>query len=341
MKLVIFANDLVSVTESHNPGTNKPIHRRNVILNAIEQKLENIDVCTVKDEIDKKWIAQVHHPDYLDFLEKCYSDFIRSGDLMWANDNYGVIPQSFCNRKSPNIPIYKLAGFYTNDFMTPIYADTFSNAMVSANQAYLAGKHLAQKRDDLIYVLATSPGHHAKYARYGGYCFINNAIVGALSYIKERPDHQIVILDLDYHAGNGTIEMIDNLGCANIETISIHCDPTYDYPSHEGFSDERNFVLPQHCDWQTYKSVLNQVCDIISDCTVDMLIISFGADTFKDDPDAHPLAKFTLDIDDYREMGSIIKSYFGGMPKMIVQEGGYNFESVGDIVCNFISGIRS
>lgn len=63
--------------------------------------------------------------------------------------------------------------------MTPIHEYTYRNVMISANQAYKAAEYLNCHPETITYVLTLAPGHHAKHHQYGGYCFINNAIVAA------------------------------------------------------------------------------------------------------------------------------------------------------------------
>lgn len=47
------------------------------------------------------------------------------------------------------------------------------------------------------------PGHHASQNTYGGYCFLNNAAICAKK-LQQNGYNNIAILDLDYHAGDGT-----------------------------------------------------------------------------------------------------------------------------------------
>ena len=222
--------------------------------------------------------------------------------------------------------------------MTPIYESTYHDAMISANQAFVASEYLINNfnNNNLLYVLATTPGHHAKHAEYGGYCFFNNTMIAAQN-LYNKTSKKIGILDLDYHAGNGTSELVTNNN--NILAWSIHCDPVYDYPSFEGFADKYNFVVQPHCDKETYKKILINVCDIINDNKIDVLIIAFGGDTFKDDPDALAIGRFNLDINAYLEIGQVIREKFALIPKIITQEGGYNMDNIGAIVVQFISGI--
>lgn len=62
--------------------------------------------------------------------------------------------------------------------MTPINENTYENCMKSAQQAYLAADYIINNSKDqqnVLYVTASSPGHHAKYQEYGGYDMDNIA----------------------------------------------------------------------------------------------------------------------------------------------------------------------
>lgn len=155
---------------------------------------------------------------------------------------------------------------------------------------------------------------------------------------------KIGILDLDYHAGNGTFEMSQSSKYNNrIGAYSIHCDLVYEYPSFDGFADYHNRPLKPHCNWETYWDTLFDVCfdmnHLMSEIKFDALIIAFGGDTFKEDPDAIPIGRFDLDLDSYYKMGESIRGHFPNLPIMITQEGGYNMDHIGDIVSSFIKGL--
>jgi acetoin utilization deacetylase AcuC-like enzyme len=341
MSLVIFTNHIESSDEFEQAKTNNPILRKQRITEVIKNKIDNTTCIEINEEIDTHWLQCVHETQYINFLKHCYESFINSNDISWQNSDHGLLPCNFYKSKCPSsVPLYKWCGFYGSDTMTPIYANTWHNAAISANQAYLGATYLNKHPTTLIYVLATSPGHHAKTAEYGGYCFINNAMVAAKRLQELSKLKTIGILDLDYHAGNGTNEIVMNGTNDDIYAYSIHCNPIYEYPSFDGFADRYNYPLEPHCEWSTYECTLEVVCQKMYDHGIDSLIIAFGGDTFKDDPDAIPIGRFNLDLEAYNKMGQIIKKYFPEIPKMITQEGGYNMDYIGEIVTSFMQGLK-
>jgi hypothetical protein len=60
------------------------------------------------------------------------------------------------------------------------------------------------------YALITHPGHHADADNCGGYCYINQAAVLVESLLKKHAVSglkKVAVLDVDYHAGNGTVSI--------------------------------------------------------------------------------------------------------------------------------------
>ncbi len=338
MELVIFTNNINS-SEFDKSKTNNPVLRKNKIIECIKKNIKNVTLIEIEKRISTKLIENVHDKQYLKFLKESYTSFAKSADISWNDRNDGLVPCNFY-RTMPNalVPIYKFSGFYGSDVMTPIYKNTWNNVMISANQAYQGATYLHNNNSKLVYILATSPGHHAKKSEYGGYCFVNNIVVAAQCLI-ELSNKKIGILDLDYHAGNGTYDM--TLTNKNIFAYSLHCDPKYDYPSFDGIADEYNYILPPKCDWNVYKNILTMVCESMMRNNIDILLIAFGGDTFKFDPDAIPIGRFTLELSSYTEMGKLIKQYFKKTPIMITQEGGYDMDNIGDIVTLFINGLMN
>jgi acetoin utilization deacetylase AcuC-like enzyme len=62
-------------------------------------------------------------------------------------------------------------------------------------------------------------------------------------------------------------------------------------------------------------------------------LISFGTDTF----DGDPIGGFKLQTDTYARLGQRLGSL--GLPLLIIQEGGYALETLGQNVVAFLDGI--
>lgn len=326
---------------------NKPELRQKLIIEAIQRTFSECQIILSSKTISYDFLLHVHDKDYIDFLENAYNEWQKIEDPDWIDSTVGLVPNHFCKRKPhKNTPLYKLSGYYGGDCMSPIYKDTYQNVMIAAQQAYKAAEiSCSSDVTNIVYVLACSPGHHAKYAEYGGYCYVNNALVCAYKLL-ELGRKRIAIFDIDFHA-HGTAELIttNQKFKDKVFACSIHADPTIDYPSFEGYEDDYdndlilNIPLNANTEWEEYSDALQTACDRIKKWNPDSLIIPFGADTYKDDPDASSLSRFRLELDDYDKMAQVVKSHFNTIPIIVTQEGGYNLDFVPDIVCRFLKGL--
>ena len=71
---------------------------------------------------------------------------------------------------------------------------------------------------DTAYCCTRPPGHHAERGKAQGFCFLNNAAIGAKyaqsKYGESNGIHKVAVLDFDVHHGNGTEEgFIDDETC--------------------------------------------------------------------------------------------------------------------------------
>ena len=70
----------------------------------------------------------------------------------------------------------------------------------------------------------------------------------------------------------------------------------------------------------------------IAEFAPDVLVVSYGADTYAGDPISH----FRLQTSDYRALGARIAGL--GLPTLIVMEGGYAVEALGANVASLLEG---
>lgn len=341
-------------------STNKPEERLAIIAEAIKSNAQlaplvvEFETC---DLLPRNVLLQTHDEAYVDFLFGAHNDLVLSRDPNWMDTSGALVPNHVPDKKPPaKVPLYKHVGWYVRDCMSPIYGNTAASASVSAHVAYEAAKHAleidettGQKRYLAAYALVDSPGHHAKRAQANGYCFFNNAIIAA-KRLQKGGKKRVAILDVDFHAGNGTSNMVLNRNVQNIFAVSLHADPAVDYPSYEGYKEENqdqlvhNEILPVGATWDDYKIQLSEAIHLIQEYCPDALVIAFGGDTYKNDPDASPIARMALELSDYRHMGQLIASRLilhSKLATVITQEGGYCIQAMGDIACNFLLGLAS
>lgn len=332
------------VTTCPHNGNNQPEVRQQAILSYLLQSDPDVHVHEIRDPIPPDSLEDIHSPDYITFLKKVYPSWVSHQDDIWVDETGGIVPKYWTEELIPSLPTYLQSGYYATDADSPIYRDTYWNSMVSANAAKAAVDHLMDEKCEVLRAYAIGePGHHAKYEKYGGYCFINNAMVAARRF-QELGLTNVAVLDLDYHAGNGIPDILEKKPHDGIYAYSLHIDPRKDYPYFESYlpivnDSVRNFCLPPQCPWSTYESTLKEAITSMQRRNLQALVIAFGADTFKGDPDASKLGRFQLDLPDYLAMGSLLNRAFSNIPIVVTQEGGYNLAAVPTIVGNFLKNL--
>jgi len=187
--------------------------------------------------------------------------------------------------------------------------------------------------------LCSPPGHHCGKDYLGGYSYLSNAAIAAEHAIASGKK-RVAILDVDYHHGNGTQDIFYDR--ADVAYASIHAEPGTDYPFFWGHADETgsgkgegatlNLPLPRGTDWSGYGAALTQALDWVESHQPDLLIVSYGADTYERDP----ISRFELKTSDYAPMARRIAAL--GLPTVVVMEGGYAVEALGANVAGFLSG---
>jgi acetoin utilization deacetylase AcuC-like enzyme len=126
---------------------------------------------------------------------------------------------------------------------------------------------------------------------------------------------------------------------------SLHIDPGEDYPYFWGHADEigeseaagtnRNWPLPRGTTFGTYGPALEEALAAIATWGPTALVAAAGFDTAEGDP----LGQFSLTRADFSRIGAMIAA--AGLPTVIIQEGGYSLDRVGDDVVAFLKAFTT
>lgn len=313
--------------------------RLEYVLDALRQR--GIGTLQTPAAPDLDLIRRVHSPRYVDFLQAAWADWIA---LDPANAELDILPsvwpvRGFRHDISP-ANFAARVGLFSFDSGSPLTAGTWEAAVAGAACAIDAARAVSRGNGSrTAMALTRPPGHHAGADFFGGYCFLNNAALAAQA-LREAGAERVAVLDIDYHHGNGT-QSIFYERC-DVLTVSVHGDPTTEYPFFLGYADESgqgaglganlNLPLAAGTDFAGWSEALEQGLAAIGRFKPDALVIALGVDTYEGDP----ISKFKLRSADYLAVGARLARL--GLPAVFTMEGGYAVAEVGTNVANVLEG---
>jgi acetoin utilization deacetylase AcuC-like enzyme len=218
---------------------------------------------------------------------------------------------------------------------------TYQIALQASSLAITAGK--ISTVDNSVFSLMRPPGHHATPERIMGFCFFNNIALATQNLLEKHK--KIVIIDFDFHYGNGTADIFWTN--PNVLYISIHADPSVNFPN-QGFIDEigskegkgYNICIPltfSAGNNELLYSIQQLILPVLYDFNPDYLAISAGFDGFYEDPVGGGYLQY--DTKGYNEIGKFFYNYSKETktPIFHVLEGGYNTEELPKLIHAYIS----
>jgi acetoin utilization deacetylase AcuC-like enzyme len=275
-------------------------------------------------------IERVHSGEYLDLLREAHGEWLAAGR---EGDAFPYTFPVVGRRPLDLTRIDARLGQHSFDTATPIGPGTWETCYWSVQTA-LAGLEAVLGGERSAFALTRPPGHHAGRDYLGGYSYLNHAAICAEAALAAGRG-SVAILDVDYHHGNGTQDIM--AGREGVAFASIHADPKMDYPYFWGHAAESegnvlNLPLPRGTDWTGYEPALIRAVEWLGAFEAELLIVSFGADTYAGDPISH----FAVETADYAAMARRIAGL--GVPTLVVMEGGYAVDALGANVASFLSG---
>ena len=278
----------------------------------------------------------VHPRAYLDFLRSRLRRLAAAGR---PGDASGYAWPVVGRRPLDLDRIDARLGHYSFDASTPIAEGTWESAYwaaqtaLSALDAVLAGERAA-------FALCRPPGHHAGADYLGGYCYLNNAAIAAEA-ARAAGTGRVAILDVDYHHGNGTQDIF-----LRARRRLLRLDPRRSAhrlslllgPCRRDAATARARARPSTCRCRaapacgTMRRRSTGRSRRSPASAPDLLVCSFGADTFAGDP----ICSFALETADYAPVARRIAAL--GLPTLVVMEGGYAVDALGANVAAFLSG---
>jgi acetoin utilization deacetylase AcuC-like enzyme len=289
-------------------------------------------------------LTSVHSPELIEHLTGVWADWDAAG----LTDDPGqdqVVPYLFphpelFSGREPHTAtaVTARAGQFAYDTMTLVGPSTWEAAR-AALEAAVTAADLVSAGAPAAYACTRPPGHHATRSAFGGSCYLNNSAAAA-ARLRAAGSDRVAVIDIDAHHGNGTQAIFWHDD--EVLTASVHVDPGAGwFPHFLGFEDEqgardsnRNVVVAPGAGDDTWLEAVAKLADWARERGAAALVVPLGVDAAGGDPES-PLA---VTAAGFRAAGRALGAL--GLPTAVVQEGGYDLESIGELVCEALEGIE-
>lgn len=286
--------------------------------------------------------SRVHDARFLNFLKTAYARWRELPDagpeiLPNCSPYWNGAPDRDMRPPCRSDHIVAEAGYYLGDGAVPIGPHTHQSVFRSAATAAGAAEAVLAG-EKTTYALCRPSGHHARGDRATGFCYLNNAAIVAETL--RRRFARVATLDVDAHHGDGTQEIFYRRN--DVLTVSVHVDPQAYYPWFIGYADETgagageganlNLPLPVGSGNGPFLEAVDKGLAAIRDFGAEALVLSLGYDAHE----ADPLTALGVTTDGFAALGERIRA--ADYPTVIVQEGGYAVEVIGDCLDSFLTG---
>ena len=289
-------------------------------------------------------VTSVHDADLTAYLASAWDEWEAAG----LPDDPGidrVVPYVFAH---PDLlsgrpartatSITARTGQFAYDTMTLIGPGTWEAARAAVDSAVTAAD-LVLDDAPAAYACTRPPGHHVTRTRFGGSCYLNNTAAAA-ARLRAGGHDTVAVIDVDAHHGNGTQAIFwDD---SSVLTGSVHVDPGEGwFPHFLGFEDEhgadgsnRNAVMAPGSGDEPWVAAVGELAGWAREAGAAALVVALGVDAAQGDPES-PLAVTPAG---FREAGRALGAL--GLPTVVVQEGGYDLDTLGELVLEALTGIE-
>jgi acetoin utilization deacetylase AcuC-like enzyme len=325
------------------PGTEVPA-RAERIRESLERR--GATVMSAESQPDDA-LHRVHDRELTNHLSRAWDDWERAG-LTEDPGQDRVVPYLFPHpallsgrRPFPPASITARAGLFAYDTMTLVGPGTWRAARGALDAAVTAAD-LVLAGTPAVYACCRPPGHHVTRSCYGGSCYLNNAAAAA-ARLRDALDASVAVLDIDAHHGNGTQAIFYE--DPRVLAGSVHVDPGAGwFPHFLGFEDEigagageqanLNLTLPPGTADDAWLASVTALCVWAQERDARAVVVALGVDAAGGDPES-PLEVTPAG---FRAAGRALGGL--GLPTVIVQEGGYDLETIGDLVHEVLAGFE-
>lgn len=146
-----------------------------------------------------------------------------------------------------------------------------------------------------------SGGTHHSFADHGeGFCVFNDFAVAALKCIHEYDFHDILLIDLDVHQGNGNASILRDF--EEVFVFSMHGGNNYPYRK---IDSDLDINLPDNSKDEEYLNTLTKVLVKLSQRKWDIILYQAGVDPLEEDS----LGKLSLTHQGLKERDLLVLNF--------------------------------
>ncbi|MCX7726711.1 MAG: acetoin utilization protein AcuC [Chitinispirillaceae bacterium] len=208
----------------------------------------------------------------------------------------------------------------------PIFKDLYPYATLATGATLVGTELLLSKKAK--YCFNPSGGYHHAFAeKAGGFCYINDVVIGCKKLSSQQK--RVFCLDLDAHHGNGTQDAFYNT--SEVFTVSFHESGKTLFPwggfeneigEEEGYGYNVNVPLPPHTDDDNFLLAFKEiVLPLISVYKPDFIVLEIGMDILSVDPLTH----LSMTNNVIADIIPLLKK--ADIPMLVLGGGGYNIEA--------------
>jgi acetoin utilization protein AcuC len=203
----------------------------------------------------------------------------------------------------------------------PVYPEIYRRPMTSAGGVMLACR---LSRDGGVVHCPGGGTHHGRPARASGFCYLNDPVLGILTWLEAGLDN-IVYLDIDAHHGDGVQDAFHD--DPRVLTISVHEEGRWPFTGRvddRAGGEARNLPVPRGFNDTEMRWIMQHaILPLIRERRPQAIFLQCGADALEEDP----LARLALSNNAHLE---VVQDLRGLALRLVVTGGGgYNPYTVG------------
>lgn len=203
----------------------------------------------------------------------------------------------------------------------PVYPEIYRRPMISAGGVMMACR--LTRTGGVVHC----PGggtHHGRPARASGFCYLNDPVLGLLTWLEGGLD-RVVYIDIDAHHGDGVQDAFHD--DERVLTISVHEAGRWPFTGRgedRAGGQARNLPVPAGFNDSEMRWVMREaVIPLVRARRPQAIFLQCGADALEEDP----LAKLSLSNNAHFE---VVRAVAPLTPRLVVTGGGgYNPYTVG------------